>query len=93
MYAREIFFCCRRRKRTKKPPDYDRESKSSQDSASEDRQKVLNKSCTETTEKCDFLNSDHVNTSNCDEGHPCGCKRLSKTGKIFKLYERKMYLT
>ncbi|GFR07817.1 putative homeodomain transcription factor [Trichonephila clavata] len=69
-------------KRAKKPANYDRESKSSPDSASDDRHEILDVSHLRKTsnDNCDKKVTPSVNES-CTQCHPCGCKKLYKNGQ------------
>ncbi|GFY43469.1 putative homeodomain transcription factor 2 [Trichonephila inaurata madagascariensis] len=69
-------------KRVKKPVNYDHESKSSPDSASDDRHDILDVSHLRKTsnDNCDKEVTPSVNES-CTQCHPCGCKKFYKNGQ------------
>ncbi|GFT30844.1 putative homeodomain transcription factor 2 [Nephila pilipes] len=70
-------------KRTKKPANYDRESKSSPDSASDDRQEILDVNDMRQTsnDNCDKKVVQSIDDYSCTQCHPCGCKKLYKSGQ------------
>ncbi|CAL1296921.1 unnamed protein product [Larinioides sclopetarius] len=69
-------------KRTKKPVNYDHESKSSPDSASDERHEVSDVNhLRQTIDENDRTEAQHTADDPCVQCQPCGCKRLFKTGQ------------